>query len=387
VGKTNPIWCALSISGLISCLLSVTSTFTHCSPVSPHEEPRDSIQNTHADSIEFQQLLDTAVSEGIPGVVLFVQTPQGRWNGAAGYAKIETSTRMLPTHIHDAASVTKIYTAAAVMLLVEDSVLELDAKISRYLPESRYDSLPNGTTATVRQLLDHTSGIPDFSGAPNYMSDFYNDPMGEYPLERLLGYIYEQSPVGPAGTVYSYSNANYLLLALIMDYSAGSHAKIISERILKPLGLTATYYKNEAGFPRPPGMVDCYQYFEGDSILTNITDFSVHGSEIFMGNAGLMASSADFARFIQYLLGGRIVGQESLTAMRDSGLGLDGIETEYGKAIGRSGDDFGAMIQVWFFPDKKSTIVLLMNGGDSGNLGNLFRNLWNEVLIAALSEV
>jgi hypothetical protein len=45
------------------------------------------------------------------------------------------------------------------------------------------------------------------------------------------------------------------------------------------------------------------------------------------------------------------------------------------------------MIQVGFFPDKKSTIVLLMNGGDSGNLGNLFRNLWNEVLIAALSEV
>jgi D-alanyl-D-alanine carboxypeptidase len=280
-----------------------------------------------------------------------------------------------------------MYTAASAMLLVEDRVLDLDANISRYLPESICDSLPNGTTATVRQLLNNTSGIPDFSGAPNYYSDFYNDPLGDFPLERLLGYLYVQSPVGEAGTVFSYSNANYLLLALIMDCSTGSHAKIISDRILKPMGLTATYYKNEAGFPWPPGTVDCYQYLDGDSVLTNITEFSVHGSEIFMGNAGLTASSADFARFIRYLLGGRIVGQESLTAMRDSGLGIDIFDTEFGKGFGHSGSDYGAMIEVWCFPDKNATMVLLMNAGDCGNLGNLFKSLWVEAVNAALSDL
>jgi hypothetical protein len=219
-------------------------------------------------------------------VVLFIQTPQGIWNGAAGFSEMETSTRMKPVNLFDAASVTKIYTAAAIMLLVEDRVLELDANISRYLPDTVYGRLPNGTSATVRQLLDHTSGIPDFSGTPRYMADLYADPMGEYPVEKLLGYVYEQSPVGPAGTVSSYSNTNYFLLAM----------------------------------------------------------------------------------------------------MQDSGCGLDVNETGYGKEIGRSGDDLGAQIQIEYFPDSKSTIVLLMNAGDSGNPGNVFRRLWDEVLNAALGD-
>jgi D-alanyl-D-alanine carboxypeptidase len=386
MGKINPIWFALSVLCLVSCLFLGTCTLDIESPVFAPEATWDSNQNTHVDGILFQGLLDKYAGKGIPGVVLFVQTPQGIWNGAAGYAKIETSTRMLPTHLHHAASVTKMYTATAIMLLVEDRVIELDAKISRYLPKTIYDRLPNGNTATVRQLLGHTSGIPDFSGAFRYDLDFYNDPMGEYPLEKLLDYLYGQSPVGPAGTVFYYSNANYLLLALIMDYAAGSHAKIISERIIQPLGLNATYYKNEAGYPRPPGLVNSYQDLAGDGKIMNVTDIAGDISG-FIGNAGLIASSADYARFIQNLLGGRIVGRESLTAMQDSGLGLDVTETDYGKEIGHCGSDFGSLIDVCYFPDNNSTIVLLMNAGDSGNVGSLFWQLWDEVLNVALSDL
>jgi D-alanyl-D-alanine carboxypeptidase len=386
VGKINPNQSALSILCLVSCLFSVACTLNCRSPVSGPDASGDSTKNTHPDSTLFQGLLEQYAGEGIPGVVLFVQTPQGIWNGAAGFAEIETSTRMQPVNLFDAASVTKIYTAAATMLLVEDRVLELNANISRYLPDTVYGRLPNGTSATVRQLLDHSSGIPDFSGTPRYMTDLYADPMGEYPLEKLLGYVYEQSPVGPAGTVYSYSNTNYFLLAMIMDNAAGDHAKIISERILKPLGLKATYYKNEAGWPSPPGMVNSYEDLEGDGNLMNVTAVGVHLADFFMGNAGLIASSADFAGFLQNLLGGTIVGRESLAMMRDSGCGLDVNYTGYGKEIGRSGDDLGAQIQIEYFPDGKSTIVLLMNAGNNGNPGDVFRRLWDEVLNAVLGD-
>jgi hypothetical protein len=108
---------------------------------------------------------------------------------------------------------------------------------------------------------------------------------------------------------------------------------------------------------------------------------------VSMGNAGLIASSADFARFLQNLLGGKIVGRESLAAMVDSGCGLDVNYTGYGKEIGHSGSDFGSQIQVVYFPDSKSTIVLLTNVGDSGNPGNLFRNLWDDVLNAVFGDV
>jgi D-alanyl-D-alanine carboxypeptidase len=383
MSKINPRWFAIAIMGLVSCLFLATCTLDIESPVSVPEATWDSNQNTHGAGALFQGLLDKYVSKGMPGVVLYVQTSQGIWNGAAGYAKIETSTRMLPTHLHHAASVTKVYTAAAVMLLVEDGDIELDAKISRYLPEKVYSRIPNGSTATVRQLLDHTSGIPDFGGVLRYDLDFYNDPMGEYSLDKLLEYLHGQSPAGPAGTVYFYSNANYLLLALIMDYVAGSHAKIISERILQPLGLRATYYKNEAGYPKPPGLVNSYQDLAGDGRIMNVSDIAADISG-FMGNAGLIASSADFAGFIQGLLGGRVVDSESLAIMRDFGCGLDIFETDYGNGIGHCGSDFGSLIQVCSFPDRNATIVVLMNAGESGNLGDLFWNLWDEVLNAAL---
>jgi CubicO group peptidase (beta-lactamase class C family) len=133
--------------------------------------------------------------------------------------------------------------------------------------------------------------------------------------------------------------------------------------------------------------VNSYQDLEGDGNLMNVTAIGVHLADFFMGNAGLIASSADFARFLQNLLGGNIVGRESLAMMQDSGCGLDVNETGYGKEIGRSGNDLGAQIQVVYFPDSKSTIVLLMNAGDSGNPGDVFRRLWDDALNAALSDL
>ena len=106
---------------------------------------------------------------------------------------------MRPTHRHFAASVTKMYTAAAVMLLVEDGLIDLDARISQYLPESVYGPVPNGAGATVRHLLGHTSGIPDFGGSLAYDLDTLNDPMGSYPPDRMLAYTHGQSAVFAPG--------------------------------------------------------------------------------------------------------------------------------------------------------------------------------------------
>jgi D-alanyl-D-alanine carboxypeptidase len=285
-----------------------------------------------------------------------------------------------------------MYTAAAVLLLAEDGLMEMDAPISTYLPESVYGPVPNGERATVRQLLSHTSGIPDFSGDLAYDLDFLNDPFGSYSTDRLLSYLHGQSPVFAPGAGYFYSNANYLLLALIMDHvTGGSHAEVIRRRILEPLHLEATYYKSQPGYPRPPGLVNSYQDVAGDGRLMNVSDLAVYSLQIFSGNAGLIATSADFATFIEALLDGSIVGPASLSAMRSwgersrYGLGLNFIETPYGLGIGHSGGDSGALAQVRRFPERGATLVLLANGGDSGVTDRLFRRLWEEVTDAALS--
>jgi D-alanyl-D-alanine carboxypeptidase len=379
---------ALATAALVaSCTLEISA------PVEPPPDTWDPALNTHPDGPAFQGLLDRYVREGLPGVVLFVRTPQGQWNGAAGYAKIETAAPMLPTHRHFAASITKMYTAAGVLLLVEDGLINLDAGISQYLPATIYLRIPNGAGATVRQLLGHTSGIPDF-GVLAYDLDTLNDPMGSFPPERLLSYIQDESPIFPPGTGYFYSNVNYLLLALIMDHVTGaSHANVISERIIRPLGLGASYYKNEPGYPKPPGLVNSYQDLAGDGRLVNVSDVTTHFNGMFIGHTGLIASSSDFAAFIEALLDGRVVNQASLAEMQKRtececyGLGLHFALTEYGLAVGHDGGDFGIRSEVRHFPDLDATLVLLVNGGDSGTTGRLFDRLWDEVMHVALADI
>ncbi|MGD8361395.1 MAG: serine hydrolase domain-containing protein [Gemmatimonadota bacterium] len=385
-GRLGLAACLAALALPTGCTLDITA------PIEPPPEVWDPALNTHPDGGGFQELLNRYVREGLPGVVLLVRTPQGSWNGAAGYAKLETEDSMLPTHRHYAASVTKMYTATAVLLLAEDGLIDLDAPISTYLPESVYSPIPNGARATVRQLLSHTSGIPDFSGDLAYDLDFLNDPSGSYPTERLLSYLHGQSRVFEPGAGYFYSNANYLLLALIMDHvTGGSHAEVISHRILEPLHLAATYYKNEPEYPRPPGLVNSYQDVAGDGRLMNVSDLAVYALQIFSGNAGVIGTSADFAAFIEALLDGRVLEPASLSQMQSwgersrYGLGLNFIETPYGPGIGHSGGDSGALAQVRRFPDRAATLVLLANGGDSGVTDRLFHRLWDEVMDAALS--
>ncbi len=378
----------VSTWGAACCTLSIIA------PMEPPPEDWNSALNTHPDGPAFQALLDRYVREGIPGAVLLVRTPQGLWNGAAGYGRLESSELMRPTHRHHGASVTKMYTATAVLLLAEDGLVDLDAGVREYLPEEVWRPIPNGDRATVRQLLGHTSGIPDFSGDLRYDLDFLNDPFGSYPPERLLSYLHGQSSIFDPGGGYFYSNANYFLLAMILDQTAeGSHANLISHRILEPLGLHSTHYKNEPGYPTPPGLVNSYQDLAGDGRLVNVSDMAVHSSEVFFGNAGLMASSADFAAFIEGLLNGRLIGNEMLSEMQEwrersrSGLGLDFIETPFGSGIGHSGGDTGVLTQVRRFPDLDATLVLLSNGGDGGVPAKLFIRLWADVMELALGKL
>lgn len=375
---------------VVACLTAACA-MEIAAPIQAPPDTWDPARNTHPAAAAFQDVLDRYVQRGLPGVVLFVRSPAGVWNGASGYAKLETDEPMLPTHRHHAASVTKMYTAATVLLLVEDGVIDLDARISAYLPDTIWRPIPNGGEATVRQLLCHRSGIPDFDWALAYDLDALNDPLGEMPTERLLSYLHGQPAASTPGTGYSYSNANYVLLALIVDHVArGSHADVVTERILQPLELRGTYYKNEPGYPAPVGLVNSYEDLVGNGRLMNVTDLATHAAQWASGNAGMIATSADFAAFLDALLGGQVVGPELVTEMLTwpegsrYGLGVQYVETPYGRGIGHTGGDTGVLAQVRHFPDAEATIVLLANAGDNGVMSDLFFALWDDVLDAAL---
>ncbi len=349
----------------------------------PVEAPNgfwDASLNTHPKGAAFQKLLNDYVKRGLPGLVMFVKSPEGIWNGAAGYARLETRERMTPMHLHHSASIAKTYTATAVMMLVDEGKIAVDAKINTYLPGKITDKIGNGNEATVRHLLNHTSGIRDWQNDEIISDlDFFNDPYGVYTPETLLAYISGKPAYFPAGSQYDYSNTNYLLLTLIMDHVLGeSHANFVSKRIIKHLGLENTYYKNEPGYPRPPGLVNSYEDQFGNGSLMNITDLVIQSAKRYWGQAGYIASSYDYARFIEALFNGELVSDASLQEMMPGanfpsyGFGMFLRITPYGRGIGHDGGDPGTQTHRLYFPDSKTTLVLLTNAGNQGKPEKLF---------------
>ena len=332
----------------------------------------DSSQNNPKDGV-YRNVLQRAVSGGVPGLVLLVRTPkEGLWIGAAGKSKIETGEPMLPCQIHHSASVAKTYMATAIMLLVEDGKIDLDNPINKYLDTDLCNHIGNGNTATVRQLLNHTSGIRDFVLERNFITDYFNDYFNNYTTNDFLHYIYDKPAYFEAGAKAEYCNTNYVLITLIIDKVTGKpHADFLSESIFKKLDLKHTYYKNEPGYPQPEGLVNSYWDRYGNGQLENITQVAIHFDETNVGHDAMLASASDFAKFLEALLKGQIVSKSSLEQMMTwqydakddvfNGLGLLRQSTKYGYAIGHGGGNFGVAMYAEYFPKQDVTIVFCSN--------------------------
>ena len=323
---------------------------------------------------KYQALLDKYIKKGIPGLVILIKTPQdGLWIGSAGYARIEDKTPMSKLSILYSASVAKTYTAVAIMLLVEEGKIALDDKMNKYLPKDMCDKLPNGNKATVRQLLNHTSGIPNNDWSTIMIAKILNDPFSIAPEDNITC-EYGVSPAFEPGKQVLYSSTGYELLARIIDHITGeSHGKYFTSHIFEPLSLENTYYKNEAEYPHPKGLVNGYFDRLGNGKIENVSDIWNYTVKIYAGGDGLMASIYDYYLFLDGLVKGKLVNSDSYKEMNtwvksnynDSyyGLGLYKAATKYGYKIGKSGTGMGCGMDIYYFPEKDTYILSGTNLG------------------------
>ncbi len=331
--------------------------------------------NQNPKAQDYQRLLDNYVQKGLPGLLLLVKTPEeGLWLGASGYSSIETKTKLKKCNIVYSASIGKTYCAVAVMQLVDQGKIQLEDKINLYLESNICDNIPNGNSATVRDLLGHTSGIPNFETGEDFIADVLNDPFS-ITTQDLLEYEYNKTPLFSAGDGYKYSSTGYELLAKIIDNVTGeNHSKYYTSNIFAPTGLENTFYKQEAGFPAPSGLVQCYFDRLGNGKIENISATNNHLTEIFTGSDGIMASVYDYYLFIDALVNGNLVSEESfdeMTTWRNTyswttnqyGLGLQKRETKYGYKIGHDGDAMGAGTDMFYFPESVVYIISATNSG------------------------
>jgi D-alanyl-D-alanine carboxypeptidase len=264
----------------------------------------------------YQAILDKYVKDGLPGLVVLIRTPNdGIWIGSSGHARVEDKTPMKKYNIVYSASIGKTYCAVAIMQLVDEGKLSLNDKINKYLSTDICKNIPNANSATIKDLLGHTSGIPNFDDNTQFIADVLNNPFS-IATNDLIKYEYGKNALFQTGKGYEYSSTGYELLAQIIDKATGeNHSKYYASHIFNPLGLKDTYYKNVVGFPKPEGLVNCYFDRLGNKKIENISNVNNHLTQIFTGSDGIMASVYDYSLFIEGLMKGNLVSPASLLQM------------------------------------------------------------------------
>ncbi len=184
-----------------------------------------------------QEQVDSAVSQGLDGMIVYVDK-KGKAPAfyAAGWKNKENKVPADPHALFKIASISKLYIAAAIAKLVSNKTLSLDKTLAAYLPELS-GSIQNADQITLRMLLQHRSGIPNFTDDPAYpwFKPFTN-------TSESLHLVLDKPADFKPGSDYKYSNTNYLLIGDILDQTLGySHRLYIQKEILDPLGLKHTY--------------------------------------------------------------------------------------------------------------------------------------------------
>lgn len=202
-------------------------------------------------SARLQALLDSLVAgeSGVRSGLLLVDSPAFHWKGASGIAFAESARSILPDDQFNIDSIAKIMTAAITMRLVENGTLRLDDRISDHLPDSliqglhAYEGRSYGESITVRQVLNHTSGIVDDWACPGFIDLIVADPGKRWSPEETIQYV--KTHCGPRfapGNGFHYSDTAYNLLGLVLERVTGNPLhQTYREMLLDPLGMDHTY--------------------------------------------------------------------------------------------------------------------------------------------------
>nr|WP_225803898.1 serine hydrolase domain-containing protein [Streptomyces sp. NK15101] len=313
--------------------------------------------------MELQSALDGVHRAGVPGVFAEVRDRDRAWRGASGVADVTTGRPVGAGMRHRVGSVTKTFTAAAVMQQVERGRIRLDAPIADYLPQL----VPGerGRKITVRMLLDNTSGIADYltyafpslRGFPSRLDvstrSLDDNRFRTFRPAELIKMGLSAPPVGePGGPTGVYSNTNWLILGELLEHVTGVPAEeYITRNVIERAGLRHTAFPTGTRVKGPHSRL--YESFYG--LIDPPRDYSVYDMSWVGPAAALVSTMEDLNRFYALLLDGRIVSRASLAEMQRTvptraldgsliqyGLGLHKVESPCGTFWGHDGTVWGA---------------------------------------------
>ncbi|RED16302.1 serine hydrolase domain-containing protein [Parasphingopyxis lamellibrachiae] len=280
---------------------------------------------------------------------------------AYGLANLELGVAMTTANRFRIASVTKQFTGATVMRLVEDGVLDLDANIRTYLP----DFADKGDTITLRHLLGHTSGLYNYTNHDDYEAIAHTD----ISLQDTCAY-FEDLPLDfPVGSEWSYSNSGYALTSLIIETVTGREFEdIVAERIFASAGMTQSQFQLAGQvMANSPN-----QYWHGENGFYPAQRAGISGH----GDGEIYSTTGDLLQWYQALRDDRLFNAETRETFYASQILPDGRDTRYGLGLfhGRVGPyatyEHGGNVGGWrayviMVPEQDAFVALLANANDT----------------------
>jgi D-alanyl-D-alanine carboxypeptidase len=284
----------------------------------------------HFDNLdqEIEYLVSGVVEKDklIRNCVLSVMKGDGSfsWSGAAGIASQNGQVPMTKDTPICIASITKLYTATAIMRLYEKGALSLTDPMARYLPEELiqgihvYEGRDYSHEITIKQLLSHTSGIPDYyteepRGGKSLFELFLEEPERSWTVDDTIERARKElKPNFAPGTDASYSDTNYQLLGKVIEAITGKPLHIVYEEFFfRPLGLKQTWLIGRSEPQLTPSAAPADIFYK-NMIITN-----TRSNEAYWADGGIVSTAEEMIIFLKALNEGRIVGGDTLELMHD----------------------------------------------------------------------
>jgi D-alanyl-D-alanine carboxypeptidase len=298
-------------------------------------------------------------ADGPGGAAIVVKDGEVVFRAARGMADLEMGISLEPDHVFRLGSITKQFTAAAILKLADEGTLSVDDEITHHLP----DYPTQGHTITIEHLLTHTSGIFSYTNIPGYMAG--PEIRADLTTEELIE-VFDDLPMQFApGTRWEYSNSAYVLLGAIIEKVSGqSYADYVREHLFEPLGMEYSHY---GGQQIIPGRVR--GYVEGPGGIVNAPFLSMTQPH---AAGSLLSTVDDLARWNAALFGGDVISDASLQRMTSEFTLSDGEGTGYGyglaigtfrgeRMISHGGGIHGFVTHGIWLPDSGVYVAVLCN--------------------------
>jgi D-alanyl-D-alanine carboxypeptidase len=337
-----------------------------------------------------QDVLDKGIrkyrARGVSAAIVF---PDGHiWTGTSGIS--HDTVAIDPNMLFAIGSVTKNVVATLTLQLAEENVLSLEDPLSKWLP-----SYPHvDSNITIRQLLNHTSGIYMFWDNDKIWDDLKKDRSRVWSPEDVLSYIKE--PYFSPGEGWRYSNTNYLLLATIIEKA--THSTLSSEfkkRFWGPLGIDSAYLSQQEDMPNNQAHVYGDNFMHGNSESDLTFEPRASHESITFGSSGIFTTAENLARWSHALFEGDVLQKHSMDEMLDFvefrpvsnmrayGLGVQLYPRSFSsgkQAIGHGGGNIGTSTYMVYLPEYHVSIVVMINAFPNRSLGYITKGLIRAVL-------